>query len=54
MYRPTHRRRAKESRYLACGDAMGGEMQLAIHSTAAGTGYMQVNPDGSVKKIFPP
>jgi hypothetical protein len=41
--------------YMIVGtDAMGGQMQLAIHSTAAGTGYMNVNPDGSIAKIYPP
>jgi serine/threonine-protein kinase len=29
-------------------------VELSIHSMAAGTGFMQVNPDGSVKKVFPP
>ncbi|MDX1874769.1 protein kinase [Mycolicibacterium sp. 120266] len=31
-----------------------GELELAVHSTAPGTGFMQVNPDGSIKKVFPP
>ncbi|MUL67319.1 serine/threonine protein kinase [Mycobacterium sp. CBMA 234] len=40
--------------YLIVEGAEGGGLDLAIHSTAAGTGYMQVNPDGTVKQIFPP
>ena len=31
-----------------------GGVELAIHSTAPGTGFMQVNPDGSIKQVFPP
>ncbi|MCX2716013.1 hypothetical protein [Mycolicibacterium sp. J2] len=32
----------------------GGGLELAVHSTAPGTGFMQVNPDGSIKQVFPP
>ncbi len=32
----------------------GGVLELAVHSTAPGTGFMQVNPDGSIKEVFPP
>jgi serine/threonine-protein kinase len=34
--------------------AEGGGLELAIHSTAPGTGFMEVNSDGSVKQIHPP
>jgi serine/threonine-protein kinase len=34
--------------------AEGGVLELAVHSTAPGTGFMQVNPDGSIKEVFPP
>ncbi len=40
--------------YLIVEGAEGGGVELSIHSMAAGTGFMQVNPDGSVKKVFPP
>jgi serine/threonine protein kinase len=40
--------------YLIVEGAEGGGLDLAIHSAAPGTGYMQVNADGSVKKVFPP
>jgi serine/threonine-protein kinase len=40
--------------YLIVSGAEGGGLELAIHSAAPGTGYMQVNADGSVKKVFPP
>jgi serine/threonine-protein kinase len=40
--------------YLIVEGAEGGSLELAIHSAEPGTGYMQVNPDGSVKKVFPP
>ena len=40
--------------YLIVEGAEGGGLELAIHSTAPGTGFMQVNPDGSVKQVFPP
>jgi hypothetical protein len=40
--------------YLIVSGAEGGGIELAIHSMEAGTGFMQVNPDGSVKKVYPP
>lgn len=40
--------------YLIVEGAEGGGLELAVHSTAPGTGFMQVNPDGSVKQVFPP
>ncbi|RDH79538.1 serine/threonine protein kinase [Mycolicibacterium moriokaense] len=40
--------------YLIIDGAEGGSLELAIHSSAPGTGYMQVNADGSIKKIYPP
>jgi serine/threonine-protein kinase len=40
--------------YLIVEGAEGGGLELSIHSGAPGTGYMQVNTDGSVKKVFPP
>ena len=40
--------------YLIVEGVEGGGLELAIHSVEAGTGYMQVNPDGSVKQIYPP
>jgi serine/threonine protein kinase len=40
--------------YLIVEGAEGGGLELAIHSAAPGTGYMQVNADGSIKKVFPP
>lgn len=40
--------------YLIVEGEEGGGLSLAIHMSDPGTGYMQVNPDGSVKKIFPP
>jgi serine/threonine-protein kinase len=40
--------------YLIVEGVEGGGLELAIHSTEAGTGYMQVNPDGSVKQVYPP
>ena len=40
--------------YLLVEGAEGGGLELAIYSTAPGTGFMQVNPDGSIKQVFPP
>lgn len=40
--------------YLIVEGVDGGGLELAIHSTEAGTGFMQVNPDGSVKQVYPP
>lgn len=42
------------STYLIIEGEEGGDLGLSIHSTAPGTGYMQVNPDGTVKQIYPP
>ena len=42
------------SSYLIIEGEEGGGLGLSIHSTAPGTGYMQVNPDGTVKQIYPP
>ena len=39
--------------YLIVDGAEGG-LELAIHSAAPGTGFMEVNPDGTVKKLHPP
>jgi serine/threonine-protein kinase len=35
-------------------DPEGGGLEISMHNNGAGTGYMQINPDGSVKKIYPP
>jgi serine/threonine protein kinase len=35
-------------------DPVDGSFYIAIHSSAAGTGFMEVNADGTVKKIYPP
>jgi len=40
--------------YLIVEGAEGGGLKLSIHSAAPGTGFMEVNPDGSVKEIHPP
>lgn len=40
--------------YLIVEGAEGGGLELSIHSMAAGTGFMEVNPDGSVKEVHPP
>jgi serine/threonine-protein kinase len=40
--------------YLIVEGAEGGVLELAIHSVEPGTGFMEVNPDGSVKEIHPP
>jgi len=40
--------------YLIVEGEEGGGLSLAIHSAAPGTGFMEVNPDGSVKEIHPP
>lgn len=40
--------------YLIIEGAEGGALELAIHSVEPGTGFMEVNPDGSVKEIHPP
>jgi serine/threonine-protein kinase len=40
--------------YLIVAGAEGGGLELSIHSASPGTGFMEVNPDGSVKEIHPP
>src|SRR5258705_406738 len=40
--------------YLIVEGAEGGGLKLSIHSAEPGTGFMEVNPDGSVKEIHPP
>jgi serine/threonine-protein kinase len=40
--------------YLIVEGVEGGGLELAIHSAEAGTGFMQVNPDGTIKEIYPP
>jgi hypothetical protein len=35
-------------------DIISGEMTIAIHTSAIGYGFMNVNPDGTIRKIFPP
>jgi serine/threonine protein kinase len=40
--------------YLIVEGEEGGGLSLAIHSAAPGTGFMEVNADGSVKEIHPP
>jgi serine/threonine protein kinase len=40
--------------YLLVMGAEGGGLELAVHSMAPGTGFMQVNSDGTIKKVFPP
>ncbi len=40
--------------YMIVRGAEGGGLELAVHSMAAGTGFMQVNSDGTIKKVFPP
>jgi serine/threonine protein kinase len=40
--------------YLIIEGEDGSGLGLAIHSTAPGTGYMQVNADGTIKQIYPP
>jgi hypothetical protein len=42
------------SAYMIIEGAEGGGLELAIHSTAPGTGFMEVNAEGSVKQIHPP
>jgi serine/threonine-protein kinase len=39
--------------YLIVRGVEGGGLELIVHSLAPGTGFMQVNPDGSIKKVFP-
>ena len=40
--------------YLIVEGEEGGGLSLAIHMSAPGTGFMEVNTDGSVKEIHPP
>ncbi len=40
--------------YLIVEGAEGGGLELSIHSIAPGTGFLEVNPDGSVKEVHPP
>lgn len=40
--------------YLIIEGAEGGGLELAIHSTSPGTGFLQVNADGSIKQVYPP
>lgn len=40
--------------FLIVQGASGGGLDLSIHVNAPGTGFMQLNADGSIKKIFPP
>jgi serine/threonine protein kinase len=40
--------------YLIVEGAEGGGLELAIHSAAPGTGFMEINPDGSIKTLHPP
>lgn len=40
--------------YLIIEGTESGGLELAIHSTAPGTGFLQVDPDGSIKQVFPP
>jgi hypothetical protein len=35
-------------------DPEGGGLEISMHNNGAGTGFMQINPDGSVKKLYPP
>jgi serine/threonine-protein kinase len=45
---------ANSQNYLIIEGAEGGGLQLGIYSLSPGTGYMQINPDGSIKKLYPP
>ena len=40
--------------YLVVEGADGGGIDLQIHNNAPGTGFMMLNPDGSVKQLYPP
>ncbi len=40
--------------YMIVSGVEGGGLELAVYSMAPGTGFMQVNPDGSIKQVFPP
>jgi Protein kinase domain len=40
--------------YLTVEGAEGGTIDLGIHNAGPGTGFMELNSDGSVKKLYPP
>lgn len=40
--------------YLIIEGAEGGGLELIIHSTEPGTGFLKLNPDGSIKQVYPP
>jgi serine/threonine protein kinase len=40
--------------YLVAAGAEGGGMDISIHNNAPGTGFMMLNPDGSIKQLYPP
>jgi serine/threonine-protein kinase len=40
--------------YLIVEGTEGGALNLAIHSTAPGTGFIKLNSDGSVNHVYPP
>ncbi|CDQ42956.1 membrane protein [Mycolicibacterium neoaurum] len=40
--------------YLIIEGAEGGGLDLIIHSTEPGTGFLKLNPDGSIKQVYPP
>ncbi|MGW0158110.1 serine/threonine-protein kinase [Mycobacterium sp. NPDC003323] len=40
--------------YLIIEGTEDGGLELTIHSTEPGTGFMQVNPDGTIKQVYPP
>jgi hypothetical protein len=40
--------------YLIVEGVEGGGLELSIHSAAPGTGFMEINPDGSVLQVHPP
>jgi serine/threonine-protein kinase len=52
--RPTLGASDNSEMYILVMGSEGGGIELAIHSMDPGTGFMQVNADGSVKKVFPP
>lgn len=40
--------------YLIVEGQEGGGLELRIYSAAPGTGFMEVNADGSINKVYPP
>ncbi|AHC25045.1 serine/threonine-protein kinase [Mycolicibacterium neoaurum] len=40
--------------YLIIEGTEGGGLDLIIHSTEPGTGFLRLNPDGSIKQVYPP